>query len=225
VKKSLFIFLIVIGGCAAGVVREEQLKDLQAQIIALNKATTELSHRVEELNNNLFILDGKVKDNYQALEELSSSNIKKGRSRAPSGKKEAAGVPVSRKTMPSGPDEFYRRSYDYYSSRLYQEAILNFRQFIKQFPLHELTDNSQYWIGECYFSLEEYPQAIAEFQKVIDNFPDGNKVADALLKIGLAYAAMGDPESSRTFLMRVMAEFPGSEVARKAEERLNKLSR
>lgn len=224
-KKSLFIFLIVIGGCAAGVVREEQLKDLQAQIIELNKATTELSHRVEELDNNLLILDGKVRDNYQALEELKPLILKGKKSRAPSGKKETASPPISRKTVPSGPDELYRHSYDYYSSRLYQEAILNFRQFIKQFPLHELADNSQYWIGECYFDLKEYPQAIAEFQKVIENFPDGNKVADALLKLGLTYAAIGDPESSRTFLQRVMTEFPESEVARKADEKLDMLSR
>ncbi len=224
-KRSLFIFLMVIWGCATAGGQEGQIKDLQAQVIEMNKAITALSRQVEELDNNLLILDGKVKDNCQALGELKPLILKGKKSRAPSVKKEVVSSPISRKTVPSGPDELYRRSYDYYSSRRYQEAILNFRQFIKQFPLHELADNSQYWIGECYFGLKEYPGAIAEFQKVIDNFPEGNKVADALLKIGLAYAAMGDPESSRTFLLRVMTEFPESEVARKAGEKIDKLSR
>jgi tol-pal system protein YbgF len=225
VKRSLFIFFMVIWGCGAGVVKEEELKDLQAQVIELNKATAALSRRVEELDNDLLILDGWVKDNYQALEEIKPLILKGKKSRVPSGKKGVVSPPVSRETVPSGPNELYRRSYDYYSSRRYQEAILNFRQFIKQFPQHELADNSQYWIGECYFDLKEYPGAIAEFQRVVNDFPEGNKVADALLKIGLAYAAMGDQESSRAFLMRVITEFPESEVARKAEVRLDRLSR
>ena len=70
VKRSLFIFLIVIGGCATAGGQEGQIKDLQAQIIEMNKAITALSRQVEELDNNLLILDGKVKDNYQALGEL-----------------------------------------------------------------------------------------------------------------------------------------------------------
>ncbi|UCD84634.1 MAG: tol-pal system protein YbgF [Deltaproteobacteria bacterium] len=224
-KKTFFIVLTVIVGCATGGVQEGQLKETQAQVTEMNKSISRLDRRVEELNNDLFILNDKVKDNYQSLEELRALVLQLKQDGVASDKKKAGSAPVSRKAAPLGPDEFYRRGYDYYSSRMHQEAISSFRQFLKQFPQHELADNAQYWIGECYFDLKEYPQAIDEFQMVLDNFPEGNKVADALLKIGIAYAAMGDQENTRIFLLRVISEFRGSEAARKAEERLDRLSR
>lgn len=96
------------------------------------------------------------------------------------------------------------------------QAVLDFLDFIAKFPTHPLAGHAQYWIGEAYYLQRDFRQALIEFQKVIDQPEMGAKTTDALLKIGLCYKALNDPLRAREAWNALIAEFPGSEAARKA---------
>jgi len=117
------------------------------------------------------------------------------------------------------PRQRYRQAHETLKGGDVAEARRLFREFVTEFPQHELADNAQYWVGECYYDQRDYETAVRAFRHVIESYPTGNKVPDALLKIGLAYLSLGDRSSAREVLAKVVEIFPESNAARIALER------
>lgn len=117
-------------------------------------------------------------------------------------------------------EELYHQSHLDFTRGEYDLAIQGFRNYLQKFPNTELSDNAQYWIGECYYSKGEYDGAIEEFKKVEANYPAGNKVPAALYKIGLIYLKLGKKREGETYLRRVISSFPNSPEAKQAKEKL-----
>ncbi|MEO0101052.1 MAG: tol-pal system protein YbgF [candidate division WOR-3 bacterium] len=117
-------------------------------------------------------------------------------------------------------EELYNQSHLDFTRGEYDLAIQGFKNYLEKFPNTELSDNAQYWIGECYYSKGEYDRAIEEFKKVEENYPQGNKVPSALYKIGLIYLKMGKKKEGETYLRRVINSFPNSPEAKQAKERI-----
>ena len=88
---------------------------------------------------------------------------------------------------------------------------------------HDLADNAQYWLGECYYSKKEYLDAIKEFEKVF-TFPNTNKGSDAQYKIALSYKNLGLIDKARAEFQRLVDYHPGSKYYPKAKEALKQLS-
>jgi tol-pal system protein YbgF len=96
------------------------------------------------------------------------------------------------------------------------EAVAAFRAFVKRYPHHELADNAQYWLGECFYHRKDYSTALREFRRVVEKFPRGNKVPDALLKLGFSYLALGSTRPGRetlSELARTSPQHPASGLA------------
>ncbi|MFQ6676394.1 MAG: tol-pal system YbgF family protein [Fidelibacterota bacterium] len=123
------------------------------------------------------------------------------------------------------PDEYrndYVRALNRYQNGEYEQAIRDFSRLIRVDPSHELADNSQYWIGECYYSLRNYKKAISEFEKVLQ-FTDDDKWDDAQLKLGLSYKRIGNREKAREEFQKLLDHFPSSEYTEKARQYLRQL--
>jgi tol-pal system protein YbgF len=95
-----------------------------------------------------------------------------------------------------------------------------FTKFLDQHPKHKLAANAHYWLGETYYSEKNFEQAILEFQEVIKNFPEKDKVPAAMLKQGMAFKEMGDAKSSIYIYKKLAEEYPKSEEAKTAREKL-----
>jgi tol-pal system protein YbgF len=119
----------------------------------------------------------------------------------------------------------YRKSYEALRAGRHEEAMQGFRDFLRAFPAHDLADNSQYWLGECYYDRKDYASAVREFRRVIERYPNGNKVPDALLKVGYSYLALGSTEAGRQTLGQLQRSYPRHEAAALAESRLAELDR
>jgi tol-pal system protein YbgF len=119
----------------------------------------------------------------------------------------------------------YRRSYEQLRQGQPQEAAQGFREFLRQFPAHDLADNSQYWLGECFYDRKDFASAVREFRRVIERYPTGNKVPDALLKVGFSYLALGSVEAGRQTLEQLQRSYPRHEAAGLAATRLGELGR
>jgi len=96
-----------------------------------------------------------------------------------------------------------------------------FNQFIQQYPAHDLSVNAAYWIGETYYGDKQYESAILQFQDVIQKFPEHQKIPAALMKQGLAFYALGDTSNAQVILNKVIADYPDSPEAQKAQTRLS----
>ncbi len=119
--------------------------------------------------------------------------------------------------------ELYRNALNDYAKGHYELAINGFRSHIDLYPDSSLAPNARYWLGESYFSQKNYDQAIKEFALFAKQHPDNPKVASAMLKQGLAYLETGDKSRARTVLDNLLKQFPKSQEARSAKDRLSKV--
>jgi tol-pal system protein YbgF len=105
----------------------------------------------------------------------------------------------------------------------HDEAVAGLRAFVAAHPQHDLADNAQYWLGECFYDRKDFSTALREFRRVVEAFPDGNKVPDALLKLGLSYLAIGSTRPGREALADLVRRFPQHPTAALAQARLAEL--
>jgi tol-pal system protein YbgF len=126
-------------------------------------------------------------------------------------------------TLSPAAQALYDRGYALYHQGHYVDAEASFQRFLQANPKSDLSDNAEYWIGECRYARGDTRGALAAFRETVERFPEGNKVADALLKAGQCLEAMGDVEGARVTYREVTRRFPGTAASAVAEERLGKL--
>jgi tol-pal system protein YbgF len=144
-----------------------------------------------------------------------------------------AAVPTS--VLPSGTAErppvpgssevaLYQIANDHLRAGATAEAMAAFRTFVKRFPNHELADNAQYWLGECFYHRKDYSMALREFRRVVEKFPRGNKVPDALLKLGFSYLALGSTRPGKETLTELARSYPRHPASGLATAKLAELA-
>jgi tol-pal system protein YbgF len=119
----------------------------------------------------------------------------------------------------------YRRSYEALRQGQHDGAAEGFREFLRRYAAHDLADNAQYWLGECYYDSKDFSSAVREFRRVVERFPHGNKVPDALLKVGYSYLALGSVDAGKQTLEQLVRSYPRHETAVLATTRLAELDR
>jgi tol-pal system protein YbgF len=141
----------------------------------------------------------------------------------------AAGVP--RSSGGPTPQQAYQAAYLDFSKGNYPLAVAGFREFVRRYPDAALADQAQYWVGESLFSqaraslaagqtdkaTRELEQAVQEFRRVSD------KVPTALYKEALALLELKQTQLAQTRLQYLLDNFPQSEEAPLARERLANL--
>lgn len=128
---------------------------------------------------------------------------------------------------PSGsfdPGELYDLALRDYQLGNYDVAVRQFTQYIEYFPDSELADDARYYIGDCYYTQSLYTQALDAYEILLNAYPDGNKVPATLLKIAFIKVARRELSEARSYLERVIGEFPDSEEAQLAKMRLDLMS-
>lgn len=177
--------------------------DLQRQIDAAGKRACYADSINFEVLSQLVILENRILslgtslNEYRAISQRSSS--------------------VKSTTSADSYREQYLQALSFHQNNQNEESIELFRQLIAEDKNHELADNAQYWIGECYYSLRQYQRAIIEFEKVF-SFPNTNKGDDSQFKLGLCYAVLGDREKAIDEFQRLIDYFPQSEYIEKAKQ-------
>ena len=127
---------------------------------------------------------------------------------------------------PGKPDreKAYNDAYEAFKAGRYADARKRFEEFLAEHGKSEYGDNARFWIGECYYFEKDYERAILEYEKVITDYPRGNKVPNALLKQGLAFLELGDKNSGRLLLEKVIREHPSTSPARIAKIKLSSIN-
>lgn len=104
-----------------------------------------------------------------------------------------------------------------YQNGDYMRAIDDFQVLLQNDSQNDLSDNAQYWIGECYYAMDDYSRAIDAFRKV-QNFADSNKADAAQFKIGYSYLNSGEKTRGYNELERLLDMFPESTYREKVKQ-------
>jgi len=171
---------------------------------AAKKPSDDLALLKEDLDRRLAAFDEKVTKLGREIEEL---------------KKKGAEAPP----IPAGPDQLYQGALQTLRGGDTAKGREMFQKFLDQYPKHDLAANARYWIGESWFEEKKYDQAVLEFQEVIKNYPGKEKSASAMLKQGMAFVELGDTKAARYVYKKLAAEYPLSDEAKKAQEKLKEL--
>jgi tol-pal system protein YbgF len=120
-------------------------------------------------------------------------------------------------------ESVYQKAFKLLKESQYDQALVAFKKFLKDYPDSDFSDNAQYWLGEANYVKQNYEIAINEYQALLSTYPDSQKVSHALLKIGYSYAELGNTADAKKTLKEVKAQYPGTTAARLADERLRKI--
>jgi tol-pal system protein YbgF len=219
--------LLALTGCA--VTGAGQTQPLQAQQLpstdleALQRQQQGLGLQVEQLRNNLLLLEARMQDQQQHIEQLRATlQTQKGTT---AGEKAAilppsvaALAPETASHPPSSPTETYLQAFSDYASGRYAQAVLGFESFLRHFPDNDYAANAQYWLGECFLAQQLHPRAAEAFQKTFSRYPQGAKTPDALLKLANTYQQMNQPDQATAALRTLRQHYPDSTAARQSEQ-------
>lgn len=105
----------------------------------------------------------------------------------------------------------------------YERAVQQFRTFQRTYPASDMADDALYWIGEIYFIQRDYNRSILALNDVVLQYAQGDRRPDALVRQAEAFLEIGDPNSTRLILRRVIEDHPDSAVIPKARSLLQSL--
>lgn len=199
----------------------KRLADLQAEVDALRFDLQRISgqyedaaHQRDQLHELLTMMRSELELKVARLEEKLA-----GQTVAPP----VVPVVVTKGQPESGASEQYDAALQLIQKEnRFADGRKGLQRFLQEYPKHELVVNATYWIGEAYYGEKQYEKAILQFQDVIQKYPKHAKAPAAILKQGLAFGMLGEKATEKALLQKVVAEYPKSSEAKKAEELLKK---
>jgi tol-pal system protein YbgF len=86
-----------------------------------------------------------------------------------------------------------------------------------------LSDNALYWAARCYALRGDQNQAVSKFYDVVTRYPKGDKAPAALWAQGSLFVEMGDSPDARLAFSKLIRDYPSSEEASRARQKLTEL--
>jgi len=212
---------------------QKEVQGYQKDMAAIRKGGADLQATLDSARVDMQLLSGKVDDlriqaqkpadDVALLKEDTGKRLALLEDRVGKLEQSVAGMAEQQKKaaeQPQTPEALYQQGLDAMKAGETAKARELLTKFLDQNPKHKLAANAHYWLGETYYSEKNFEQAILEFQEVIKNFPEKEKVPAAMLKQGMAFKEMGDSKSSLYIYKKLTEEYPKSEEAKIAREKL-----
>ncbi|MES2885601.1 MAG: tol-pal system protein YbgF [Pseudomonadota bacterium] len=114
----------------------------------------------------------------------------------------------------------YLKAFDSLKAGKYDAAITNFKGMLEKWPQGNFADNAWYWLGESQYVKRQYKPALDSYTALVTRFPASPKVPDALFKSGLTQVELQQTDQAKASWRRVMKDYPNSNAAGLARQRL-----
>jgi tol-pal system protein YbgF len=241
---AALIVLLAVTGCTS----TRQLEEMQLQVNVIeqqNRAIEEKLISVDSLGHSLLEalqvfkartefadkagdarldeISAKLNDVLDRIERLQQSvaGLQQGLIKAPaeSDQDSASDTTTAGFTYVDA-KKLFDRAFRDMASGDYSLAILGFNEYVKTFPKTDLTDDAQFWIGECHYRQKDFIVAATEYGKVEKNYPDSDKMPSALYKLGRCYGELGESAKAKKYFEDTAARFPDTQEAELATEKL-----
>jgi tol-pal system protein YbgF len=207
----------------ARVQQAAQMATLTDQVNQLKRSMLDLNNQLEQLRSDNAKLRGQSEELTRAVSDMqrTQKDLQTGvedRMR----KFEPQQVTVDGKDFTVDPDE----------KRQYDEAMELFRKsdfagtstalvaFRKRYPSSGYNESVLFWLGNAQYGSRQYKDAITSFRSLVSAAPDNPKSPEALLAIANCQAELKDTKSARRTLDELIKNYPSTEAATAARERL-----
>ena len=191
----------------------EQLKrsllDMNAQIEMLRSEVASQRGSVEVLQRDASELQRKQRDAQTALDERVR-------------KLEPQSLTVDGKTFLADADE--KRAFDEAIARLraadFAGGAAALNAFLKRYPQTGFFESAQYWLGNAHYGLRDYKESVKAFRALVDRAPDHLRTPEAMLSIANCQSELKDNDAARRTLEQLVRQYPQTEAAQAARDRL-----
>jgi len=244
-RRIMFLLLIpafllmLVPGCSS----RRQLARMEAQLDYLEQSNANIEHKVSELDSLYRAQDQSQREFLASLrasitafdERLAQLNYKLDdlidgleRIKPPESKPFDPIMPGDSTQKPQTEVDggvIFNSAYQSLLSGNVDIAIMGFTQYISSFPNTSLTDDAQYWLGECYYMMEpqNYLKAKEEFRQVLDKYPDSDRKAGAMFKMARSLEELQETDSAITLYRETISKYPQSPEANRSKVQLEGL--
>ncbi len=199
--------------------QQQMLDSLQAHQRALTSARGELSGEHYTIQQLLVQVQELTGQSQQRLSEL-RAQLESERAAPAVPAEGAAGADVPAPTGPSA-EQMYQVSVAQLRRGSLGTARLGFRQLIQTYPQDERVPDALYFIGESYSAQPD--SAAQYYTTVVRDHPSSPRASSALYKLGLLAEQRQDPAEAGALYRRVVDQYPTSDAASLARDRLRAL--
>jgi tol-pal system protein YbgF len=123
------------------------------------------------------------------------------------------------------PQRLFEGSWGDYSVGNYSLAIQGFETYLRSYPKGVRAHEAQLYIAEALALDNKYADAIPAYDRVIANYAGSPSVPMAYYKRGIAFERLADTARARDSYETLIKEFPDSQQAVLAKQRLEGLKR
>ena len=103
----------------------------------------------------------------------------------------------------------------------YKPAEQAFSDFVRRYPRSGYIASAHYFLGSAYYAQRDYRNAISSQLVVVKQHAASSRAPDAMLNIASSYTELKDKVSAKKMLEKLVAQYPNSEAAKAAKERLS----
>ena len=181
------------------------LVDIQRQLLQVQELTGQSQNRLSRLQAQ--------------LDARAAARVEAAAAPADSSRPDSTAAPA---TQAPSADQMYQGALAQFRRGSVILARRAFLDFLTNYPNHPLVPDATYYIGET-FETQAPDSALLRYDEVVKQFPQSRRAPTALYKIGLMAERRNDAATARATYQRVMKEYPRSEEADLARERLASL--
>lgn len=120
---------------------------------------------------------------------------------------------------PASADQLYQGALEQHRRGSMLTARRAFQDFLQQYPAHPYVPDALHFLGET-FETSAPDSAAVRWTEVLTRFPRSARAPESLFKIGLLAERRGDAAAARAAFQRLVKEYPRSEHAELARDRL-----
>lgn len=186
--------------------------NLQSQIETMRSEMAQLHGQNEQLARELSEMQRRQKDLLQGMDERFRQF-------------EPLQVQIDGLQFTASPQEkqAYEAALEKFRAGDLPEARKAFAAFVNGFPGSRYMPSARFWLGNTQYAGRDYKEAIANFTSMLNAAPQHVRAPDAVLSIANCQIELKDTKAAIKTLQDLVQNYPDSEAAGMAKERLKKL--
>jgi len=215
--------------------------DMGTRFDDLTRELQTLAGKLEDANRRLAQLSQQIAEAQARMDLPGSAAAPTGSSPAAAGSPHVGGSPAAVPPAPvpvapapvllapkpaggrSGPAEIYNQALGDYQRGRFDLARQGFDEYAESYPKTDLSDDALYWSAECWSAQKKPREALDTLERLLKAYPQSEKAPSAHLRIGLAHLELGEKAQAIVQLQFVVHEYPNSDEAKSAKQRLRAL--
>jgi tol-pal system protein YbgF len=194
----------------------EQIQTLQRSLLDLNNQNEQLKAELARLRGQLETTQRDLADVQRRQKDISQGVDERMK------RLEPQQVSVDGKEFTVEPDE--KRAYEDAIAVLrsgdFDKAAGALQALMRRWPQSGYTDSARYWLGNAQYGMRAYKDGLATFRQFLAAAPDHLRAPEALLALANCQVELKDSKGAKRSLEDLVKQYPKSEAAVAARERL-----